>query len=116
MKPMILLSLALNILVLVPVTWGLATAAPWVAAAYGAASPARGIVLAVYCAILAASVVLLFKPVLPAVAALLAIQIFYKLLTPLTVGTLDNPVVLSNLGIAAFHAVTLFLLARRAFS
>lgn len=31
----------------------------------------------------------------------------YKLLTPLTVGSLKHPVVLSNLGIAALHVVTL---------
>jgi hypothetical protein len=31
-------------------------------------------------------------------------------LTPLTVGRLTNPVVISNLCIATFHAVTLFLI------
>ena len=110
MKAMIVLSLVLNIIVLVPVTYGVATNAPWTEQAYGAASPARGILLAVYLAILAASVVFLFKPIVPAVAALLAIQIAYKVMTPLTVGTLENPVVLSNLGIAAFHAITLGLI------
>lgn len=113
MKIMIIISLLLNIAVLVPVTYGIATAAPWADEAYGAASAARGIVLAVYCAILLASVILLFKPVVAAVAALLAIQIVYKLLTPLTVGTLDNPVVQSNLFIAAVHAVTLAVIAFR---
>ena len=110
MKMMIVLSLALNILVLVPVTYGMATDAPGMQQAYGAASPARGILLALYLAILAASVVLLFKPIVPAVAALLAVQIAYKVMTPFTVGSWENPVVLSNLGIAAFHAVTLGLI------
>ena len=110
MKLMIVLSLALNILVLVPVTYGMATDAPGMQQAYGAASPARGILLALYLAILAASVVLLFKPIVPAVAALLAVQIAYKVMTPFTVGSWENPVVLSNLGIAAFHAVTLGLI------
>ena len=114
MKLMIVLSLILNIVVLVPVSYGLATGASWADAAYGAASPARGIVLAVYVAILAASVVLLFKPLAAAVAALLAVQIAYKLLTPFTVGAFDNPVVISNLGIAVFHAITLALIVSRA--
>ena len=46
------------------------------------------------------------------VAALLAVQIIYKLTTPFTVQSLSNPVVLSNLAIAAFHAVTLWAIAR----
>ena len=113
MKLMIILSLVLNIVVLVPVTYGIATAAPWADEAYGAANPARGIILAVYLAILLASVLLLFKPVAIAVAALLAVQITYKVMTPLTVGTFDNPVVTSNLANAAFHAVTLGLIVFR---
>lgn len=110
MKAMIVLSLLLNIVVLVPVTYGVGTNAGWVEQAYGPASPARGILLAIYLAILCASFLFLFKPVVAGVAALLAIQIVYKVMTPFTVGTLDNPVVLSNLGIAAFHAVTLGLI------
>ena len=78
MKAKIILSLVLNIVVLVPVTYGVATNAAWVDQAYGAASPARGILLALYLAILAASFVLLFKPVVAAVPALLAIQVLYK--------------------------------------
>jgi len=114
MKIMITLSLVLNILVLVPVTYGVATSAPWANEAYGAASPARGIVLAIYVAILTGSAVLLFKPVPAAVAALLAVQIIYKVLTPFTVGAFDNPVVISNLAIAAFHAVTFAVIVSRA--
>jgi hypothetical protein len=38
---------------------------------------------------------------------LLWIQAVYKITTPLTVGTLRNPVVISNLGIAAFHIATI---------
>ena len=110
MKAMIILSLVLNIVVLVPVTYGVATNAAWADQAYGPASPARGILLAMYLAILAASFVLLFKPAVAAVAALLGIQVVYKLMTPFTVGTLENPVVLSNLGIASFHVVTLGLI------
>lgn len=113
MKLMILLSLALNVLVLVPVTYGIHTSAEWAGEAYGSDSPARSILLAVYLAILVASVGLMFKPIPAMVAALLAVQIIYKVITPFTVGTLGNPVVVSNLAIAAFHCVTLWLIASR---
>lgn len=106
MNAMIKLSLALNVLVLVPVCGSLLSGAGWTLAAYGPASPARGILLSIYLAILVVSIGLLFKPVPAMVAALLVVQIVYKLTTPLTVGTLANPVVLSNLAIAAFHAAT----------
>ncbi|GAA4762301.1 hypothetical protein GCM10023306_04380 [Novosphingobium ginsenosidimutans] len=106
MNLMIKLSLALNILVLVPVCGSLLTGAGWTLAAYGPASPARGILLSIYLAILVVSVGLLFKPVPAMVAALLIVQIVYKVTTPFTVGTIANPVVLSNLAIAAVHAAT----------
>ena len=34
-------------------------------------------------------------------------EVLYKVTTPLSVGTLRNPVVLTNLGVAAFHIATL---------
>lgn len=40
------------------------------------------------------------------------VQILYKLTTPVTVGTLQNPVVVSNLGIAIFHTLTLAVIWR----
>ncbi|WP_066528827.1 hypothetical protein [Erythrobacter sp. CCH5-A1] len=112
MPTMITLSLLLNIAVLVPVTGSIMANAGWVAGAYGPPSPARGILLAVYLAILAGSAALLWKPVPAMVAALLLVQIAYKLMTPFTVGTLANPVVLSNLAIAACHALTLVTIWR----
>lgn len=114
MKLMIYLSLALNVFVLVPVTYGLFTKADWVIDAYGVETPARGILLAVYLAILIGSIGLMIKPVPAMVAALLMVQIIYKVITPFTVGTLGNPVVTSNLAIAAFHCVTLGLIAYKA--
>ena len=110
---MIVLSLLLNVAVLVPVTYGLATGAAWTGEAYGPASPARGILLALYLALLAGSAGLLFRPVPELVAGLLAVQILYKAMTPFTVGTLGHPVVVSNLAIAAFHGVTLWLIVNR---
>lgn len=114
MKVMIVLSLVLNVVVLAPVTFGMATNASWVDAAYGTAGPARGILLAVYLAILVGSIGFLFRPMPEMVAVLLGLQIVYKVITPVSVGTLSNPVVVSNLGIAAFHAVTLSLIIYRA--
>ena len=108
MRALIVASLGLNIAVLVPVCFGLLTRAAWTASAYGPESPARGILLSVYLAILLGSAGLLLKPVPAMVGALLAVQIAYKLTTPFTVGTLGNPVVVSNLLIAAFHSLTLW--------
>ncbi len=110
MNLMITLSLLLNIAVLVPVCAGLVMNAKWAIECYGAATQARGILLSVYLAVGAASVLLLVACDPKLVAALLCVQVAYKLTTPFTVGTLANPVVVSNLGIAAFHAITLMLM------
>jgi hypothetical protein len=109
---MIKLSLALNILVLLPVCAGLVADADWVTESFGAFTAARGILLAVYLAIGLLSAFLLHANEPKMVAALLLAQVIYKLLTPVTVGTLFNPVVVSNLFIAAFHAATLALIFR----
>ena len=42
-------------------------------------------------------------------SVLLGLQVVYKVTTPFTVGTLKNPVVISNLVIAATHLVTLYV-------
>jgi hypothetical protein len=112
MRTLITASLLLNVAVLVPVCLSLITRAGWTLTAYGPETPARGILLSIYLAILLGSAGLLFKPVPAMVAALLLVQVAYKLTTPFTVGTLSNPVVLSNLAIAAFHAVTVTLILR----
>ncbi len=112
MRALIYASLALNIAVLVPVCLGLINKADWTLAAYGPAAPARGILLSVYLAILLCSVGLLFKPIPAMVAALLLVQIIYKFTTPFTVGSFGNPVVISNLAIAAFHSLTLAVIWR----
>lgn len=110
MTAMVQLSLALNIAVLVPVCLGIQRNAAWAEAAYGPRSPAHGILLSIYLAILVVSALLLTHPLPQAVAALLVVQIAYKVTTPFTVGTMRNPVVLSNLLIAAVHAVTVGLI------
>jgi hypothetical protein len=64
----------------------------------------------VYVAILAVSVGLLLKPDPLLVAPLLLVQVLYKVTTPFTVGTLANPVVISNIAIATLHLITLALI------
>lgn len=107
MKKMIRISLGLNILVLIPIVVALANGSPRVDKVYGEATAGRGILVSIYLALLVLSVALIFKMIPVLVVPLLAIQVLYKVTTPLTVGTLLNPVVLSNLGIAALHLVTL---------
>jgi hypothetical protein len=106
------ISLALNIAVLVPVCSSLLVKARWCDDAYGPPTPSRGILLSIYLTILMASALLLVVSWPDATIALLAIQILYKLIAPLTVGSLRNPVVASNLAIAAVHTVTVSLLLR----
>jgi hypothetical protein len=104
------LSLILNILVLIPVSSGILLNSFWAVEAYGPDVPARGILLSIYLAILIVSAVLLVKFDAKFVMALLTIQIIYKVLSPIMVGTLTNPVIISNLFIAAFHAVSVWKL------
>lgn len=102
------ISLLINMLVLIPVCSGLLLNANWVAEAYGVQSPARGILLSVYLTILVASAFLLFNFDAKYVVALLSVQIIYKLLSPVMVGTLANPVVISNILIALFHSLSIW--------
>lgn len=114
MRALIIASLSLNIAVLVPVCTSLLLKADWAVSAYGAETPARGILLSIYLAILLCSIGLLFKPLPAMVAALLLVQVIYKVTTPFTVGSLGNPVVISNLAIAAFHSLTLWSIWKQA--
>ena len=107
-----LLSLAVNVAVLAPVLWGLATDRQ--DAAFGADTPSRRILIAVYAAILGLSAILLAWPngraaLLP---GLLAVQVAYKLLTVPLLGP-GHPVARAKLAIVLLHAATLATLAGR---
>lgn len=106
------IALLINIAVLIPVCTGLITNAPWASDAYGGSTAARNILLAVYMAIAIASALLLITGNTQMIAALLLVQVIYKVMTPFTVGTVGNPVVVSNLFIAAFHSLTLVMMWR----
>ncbi len=112
MRAMIYVSLILNLVVLIPVCGGLLVGAEWTNSAYGGPSAARQILLSVYLSIALMSVLLLVRPDPRMVATLLLMQVTYKLMTPLFVGNLQNPVVLSNVGISVVHAVTLAFIWR----
>ncbi len=105
---MIKASLILNIIVLIPVCLELLRNSERVHKTAGIFTPARGIQLAMYITILIASIILLFlqQPVLA--FGLFSMQIVYKLLSPFTVKTIKNPIVISNLAIAIFHLVTVY--------
>lgn len=107
---MITVSLLINVAVLIPVCAGLLLDAAWVADGYGPPSPARGILLSVYGAILLVSLGLLYQRDPKLVLPLLLVQVVYKVTTPFTVGSFANPVVISNLFIAAVHLTTLALI------
>ena len=104
---MIWLSLLLNVVVLVPVCIGLLTHAEWTDESYGDNTPARRILLSIYLAFLIVSAALLVFNDPKFVMALLTVQVMYKLITPVVVGSLDNPVVVSNLAISCLHIATI---------
>jgi hypothetical protein len=101
------LSLVLNLVVLVPVCVGLLRGGRRMTAVFGDSTPARSILLSIYLAIGMASACALVWPRVEMIAMLLGLQVVYKLTTPFTVGTLRNPVVVSNVGIAVVHGATL---------
>ncbi|MDI3212187.1 hypothetical protein [Arthrobacter sp. AL12] len=112
---MLIVSLLLNIAVLIPVSLVLIRQGHPATYAWGVRTAGRDILLAIYlsillvsCALLAGVAVSGATPLLEtAAASLLIVQIIYKVLTVITVRhSLRNPVALSNLGIAAVHAVT----------
>jgi hypothetical protein len=107
MQLMVVLSLLINVAVLVPVCAGLLADASWATSAYGEGTPARAILLSNYLAIGLCSALLLIRRDPRSVAALLLVQVLYKVTTPLTVGTVSNPVVVSNLVVAVVHTATL---------
>jgi hypothetical protein len=118
-KAFVRLSLAVNIVVLIPVCTVLIafSSSEPVDYAWGQPTSGRGILLSIYFAFLIVSILLLAMhsrnsdnaAIHHMVAALLATQIMKKVTTPATVGA-ENPVAISNLCISALHVVTLYLL------
>jgi hypothetical protein len=109
---MISASLIFNILVLIPVCLTLLFNFEKMQDVAGVFTPARGILLAIYVSILLASSFLLFFMDTKLAFALFSIQIVYKILTPFTVKSIKNPIVISNLVIATFHLVTVITMMK----
>ncbi len=105
---MVTASLILNIVVLIPVCIAFIGNFEKTQKTAGIFTPARGILLAMYITILLASILLFFfkQPMLA--FALFSVQIVYKFLSPITVKTFKNPIVISNLLIATFHLITVY--------
>ena len=109
---MVRVSLGLNIAVLIPVcTVLILNLTPFVDV-WGPATPARGILLSMYVSILILSAGLWMQRNPMLVAPLLAMQVCYKVMTPITVGSITNPVVISNLVVAIVHGVTLWYIVK----
>lgn len=109
---MITLSLMLNILVLIPVCFGIISGNSTMLVAFGLQQPSLQILLSVYLTILLASIYLLIKPNISFIVMLLAMQVVYKMLTLFFVGSIKNPVVISNLVISVIHIVSLCLIKK----
>jgi len=105
---MVTASLLLNIIVLIPVCIALFVNYKHMEFAAGIFTPARGILLAIYLTILTASFALLFFTDLKLAFGLFVMQIIYKVLSPFTVKSIKNPIVICNVLIAAFHLVTVY--------
>ncbi len=93
MKTMIRISLAVNILVLIPIVFGMAIGSPIIDRAWGEFSESRGILASIYFALLVLSGILIVKTIPVFVVPLLATQVIYKITTPFTVGTIKSGMV-----------------------
>lgn len=108
MTPLVV-ALWLNIALLVPVVAVLLFIPRLAIRLYGNQTPARGVVLALYLTLIAASVLFLVWPLEPGIITLLAVQISYKVLSAFTIRVLTNPLVIGNLLIAAIQTGLLVL-------
>ena len=111
---MLILSMLVNLVVLIPLCASLLREAPSMDAVFGPATPARGILTAIYLTFAAASIVVLASLGVPELSEAIAVpllsaQVIYKLATWPLVG-IRNVVVRFNLAIAILHAATLVTL------
>lgn len=109
---MLALSMLVNLIVLIPVCTALVMGTSNISALYGGPSPALGILLSIYIAIAACSAFVLGLLVWGHASAvsmgvwLIVLQIVYKTLTVLFVGS-AHTVVQVNLLVVALHCATL---------
>lgn len=106
---MITIALILNIIVLTPFCFLILVNNSRIEKVLGSLTPARSILLAIYITILISSLLLVIFPNKTLIFGLLSMQIFYKLLATLTVRDFKNPVIISNVIIAIFHSIALYV-------
>jgi len=116
---MLIVSFAVNLLVLIPLLSAFAFNPTSMDPVFGADTDARRILVCLYATIALATVVGVGLLALGAPneartlgVILFSMQIAYKLMTVPAVG-LGSPVVLTNLAVVGVHAVTLFTLSSR---
>lgn len=107
-------SLLLNTVVLVPICTGLYMNLPRMEKVYGPDTEARRILMSIYMSIAITSAGMLAFPnhLMSHATFLLFFQIMYKIQTAFLV-PITNPVIISNLGIAVFHALSLYCFQRQ---
>lgn len=105
---MMVISLGLNIVVLIPVSWILAFHRASADRVFGPVTTAREILLSIYLAILISSVCLLVDNGrrMHFGVPLLVLQVIYKLLSTILIRDKRTPVLWFNLAIAIFHSIT----------
>jgi len=114
---MLIAALILNIAILAPVIWALATVSPGMDAAFGPETDARRILTCVYAAIAMVSAALIGLHSLghvwavPMTLALFGVQISYKLATVWVVGV-SNPVVMTNILVVVVQIATVLVALR----
>ena len=103
-------SLIINILVLIPVYFGLMFKISQFDRVFGPDSTARQILSCIYLAILSLSLSIYIFPKYTTefLIPLLSIQVFYKLMSVVLIKDKKTPVLWFNLLIAIFHSVTKF--------
>jgi hypothetical protein len=85
---------------------------PKLSAVFGSDSPGIRILASLYLAIAIVSIFAILSPVyiVSIACVLFPLQIIYKILSVFSVKDIRNPVVISNLGIAFFHCVSLYII------
>jgi hypothetical protein len=85
---------------------------PNLSAVFGSDSPGIRILASLYSAIAIVSIFAIISPtyIVSIACMLFPLQIIYKILSVFSVNDLRNPVVISNIGIAFFHGISLYIL------
>lgn len=100
----------LNVLILLPICWGLAVGAKQMDLVFGSPSTSRQILLCMYLTLLLLSLYLLYDSdkATSWAPVILGFQIIYKTLSLVLIEDKTVPVYWFNLGVAIFHSFTVY--------